>query len=40
MNARRAIFEGLTGLAMNRLKIAGPNYLNPIVSGQVKFPMG
>ncbi|MFJ1709798.1 agmatinase family protein [Kitasatospora sp. NPDC088346] len=40
MNARRAIFEGLTGLAMNRLKIAGPNYLNPIVSGQIKFPMG
>ncbi|MGE2724655.1 agmatinase family protein [Mycolicibacterium pulveris] len=33
MNARRAIFEALTGLAMRRLGLPGPNYLHPDVAG-------
>ncbi|MFH8519080.1 agmatinase family protein [Streptomyces gelaticus] len=39
MNARRAVFEALTGLAMNRIKISTENYANPIVAGQVRFPL-
>lgn len=33
MNARRAIFEALTGLAMRRLELPGPAYLHPDVGG-------
>jgi formimidoylglutamase len=33
MNARRAIFEGLTGLAMRRLGLRGPAYVDPNVAG-------
>ncbi|CAM5308722.1 hypothetical protein SALBM311S_08944 [Streptomyces alboniger] len=40
MNARRAVFEALTGLALNRIKISSKNYANPIVAGEVRFPMG
>ncbi|MFD9741798.1 agmatinase [Umezawaea sp. NPDC059074] len=39
LNARRAVLEVLTGLAMRRMQISSSNYVNPIVSGQVKFPM-
>jgi agmatinase len=39
LNARRAIFEGLTGLAMNRMGISSSDYVNPIVSGQARFPL-
>ncbi|MET8099529.1 agmatinase family protein [Streptomyces sp. NPDC005236] len=33
MNARRAIFEALTGIAMRRKGLPGPDYLDPAVSG-------
>ncbi|MGW2587251.1 agmatinase family protein [Streptomyces virginiae] len=33
MNARRAIFEVLTGIAMRRMGLPGPDYLDPAVSG-------
>ncbi|MEW2403635.1 arginase family protein [Streptomyces sp. NPDC046862] len=33
MNARRAIFEALTGIAMRRRGLPGPAYLDPTVSG-------
>lgn len=33
MNARRAIFEALTGIAMRRMGLPGPAYLDPAVSG-------
>ncbi len=33
MNARRAIFEAITGLAMRRLGLPGPAYLHPDVAG-------
>jgi agmatinase len=33
MNARRAIFEGLTGIAMRRVGSAGQAYLHPDVTG-------
>ncbi|MGW3910255.1 arginase family protein [Streptomyces sp. NPDC005070] len=33
MNARRAIFEALTGIAMRRKGLPGPDYLAPAVSG-------
>lgn len=33
MNARRAIFEGLTGIAMRRAGLPGPAYLHPDVAG-------
>jgi agmatinase len=39
MNARHAIFEALTGLAMRKLGIKGPNYLDPAASGQIPFPL-
>ncbi|GCB44640.1 agmatinase family protein [Streptomyces sp. NL15-2K] len=39
MNARRAIFEGLTGLAMKKAGMVSPDYVNPIASGQLKFPL-
>ncbi|GLY47199.1 agmatinase family protein [Lentzea sp. NBRC 102530] len=39
LNARRAVFEVITGLAMRKMQISSTNYVNPIVSGQVKFPM-
>ncbi|WP_018640182.1 agmatinase family protein [Parafrankia elaeagni] len=39
MNARRAIFEGITGLAMKKSGITTADYLNPIVSGDLKFPL-
>ncbi|MFF3543477.1 hypothetical protein [Streptomyces platensis] len=33
MNARRAVFEALTGMAMRRKGLPGPAYLDPRVSG-------
>jgi agmatinase len=33
MNARRAIFEGLTGLAVRRAGVPGPAYIHPDVAG-------
>ncbi|MFK4070157.1 agmatinase family protein [Streptomyces sp. NPDC029674] len=33
MNARRAIFEALSGIAMRRKGLPGPDYLDPRVSG-------
>ncbi|MFE7560000.1 agmatinase family protein [Kitasatospora sp. NPDC057500] len=39
MNARRAIFEGLTGLAMRKAGMTSSDYVNPIASGQLKFPL-
>lgn len=33
MNARRAIFEALTGIAMRRRGLPGPAYLAPTVAG-------
>jgi len=39
MNARKAIFEALTGIAMRKQGIKGPNYLDPVASGQVSFPL-
>ena len=33
MNARRAIFEALTGIALGRKGLPGPAYLDPAVSG-------
>ncbi|MET0704631.1 MAG: agmatinase family protein [Mycobacterium sp.] len=33
MNARWAIFEAVTGLAMRRLGLPGPNYVHPDVAG-------
>ncbi|MFI1973231.1 agmatinase [Streptomyces cinnamoneus] len=39
MNARRAVFEVLTGLAMNKVKISTKNYTNPIVAGEVRFSL-
>jgi hypothetical protein len=35
--ARRAILEALTGLAQRKLGLKGPNYLDPMMSGQVPF---
>lgn len=39
MNARKAIFEALTGLALRKKGITGPNYLDPVASGKVPFPL-
>jgi agmatinase len=36
--ARRAILEALTGLAQRKLGLKGPNYLDPVMSGEVPFP--
>ncbi|MEU0397356.1 arginase family protein [Streptomyces sp. NPDC006208] len=33
MNARRAMFEALTGIAMRRRGLPGPDYLDPAVCG-------
>ncbi|WP_414506231.1 hypothetical protein [Streptomyces sp. NEAU-L66] len=33
MNARRAIFEALTGIAMRRKGLPGPAYVDPGVAG-------
>jgi agmatinase len=38
MYARRAILEALTGLAQRKLGLKGPNYLDPVMSGEVPFP--
>ena len=37
MNARRAIFEGLTGLAQRKLGITERNYLDPAAAGMEPF---
>jgi agmatinase len=29
----------MTGLALNRIKISSKNYANPIVAGEVRFPL-
>lgn len=34
MNARRAVLEALSGLALRRLEIPGPNYRHPIIAGE------
>jgi agmatinase len=39
MNARHAIFEALTGIAMRKLGIKEPDYLDPVASGKVPFPL-
>lgn len=39
MNARKAIFEALTGLALRKKGIGGANYLDPVASGEVPFPL-
>jgi agmatinase len=39
LNARRAIFEGLTGMAMRKSGITAQNYMNPVAAGQVRFPL-
>ncbi|MEW2082016.1 hypothetical protein [Streptomyces sp. NPDC005283] len=33
MNARRGIFEALTGIAVRRKSLPGPAYLEPAVAG-------
>ncbi len=40
MNARRAIFEALTGLAMRRAGVSGPAYLHPDVAGSDEVTAG
>jgi agmatinase len=37
MYARRAILEALTGLAQRKLGLNGPNYVDPVMSGEVPF---
>ncbi|RKT54469.1 agmatinase [Saccharothrix australiensis] len=39
LNARRAIFEGLTGMAMRKMGITTTNYLHPVASGEIRFPL-
>jgi agmatinase len=39
MNARKAIFEALTGIAMRKLGIKEPGYLDSVTSGQVPFSL-
>ena len=34
MNARRAIFECISGFAMRREGVPGPNYIHPDVAGR------
>jgi hypothetical protein len=38
MNARRAIFEGLTGLAMRRLGLRGPAYVETSQGHRARLP--
>jgi agmatinase len=38
-NARRAILEALTGLAQRKLGLAGPNYVDPVMTGEQPFPL-
>jgi agmatinase len=37
MNARKAIFEAMTGFAMRKKGILEPNYMDPVASGKVPF---
>jgi len=38
LNANRVVIEALTGLAIRKLGLPGPRYLNPVTAGNEPFP--